>query len=834
MKTARFGSRFRLLSLLLALSIVAPAQKLEKRPEQAPAPTGAPAKANSDPTYQQLRTVGLSGEVSAANNLVLKRDAGTFTFRSGSLYFLAPVNGKVTGAVFVGDGSFTLVPPLEMEKKTLALLTKEPGITEEFNELVLRFTDGTYDEIKKLAGGSAGSPAGNAAALLSDNQNTLRKKLHWNLTGRILQDVMGTEPGGCFVAFIKGKKYNGKMLFVVDPHGAPLVEPEEVSLSTYDENNWGIWSAFHYSHEYAEGKASGKERNVVIDAEGHKLDITLEKSAYLSGSSETTFVAVGNGVRVVPFDLYRTLRVESVTDTANQSLAFIQEEKDDDPDFFVILPKALAAGERYTIRTTYAGKDAVRNEGGGNYFPIARLNWYPNTRIGDYAQYGMTLHIPKGMKMAATGTLVREYNEGNQNISEWKSEVPQAVGGFNFGLFKRSEAKMPNYSVEAYANEVPPDWLSGLSGGTTYEVLQTRDQNTGQQGTVAIPSGAVGTLTTTSMMDNALAEGQSSVQLFTNYFGPAPYKHVALTQQSACNFGQSWPGLVYLPLCSFLDQTQQKGLFRNLSPGLITYFKVVTPHEVAHQWWAHTVGWQGYRDQWMGEGFAHFSASLYIQLVRKNDKEYLQFLSDLQKQLTDKNREGYRAIDVGPVTQGYRVSTTKSGFNVYNDLVYPKGAYILHMIRKMMWTPQSGDEKFKTMMQDFVKTYMNAPATTEDFKAMVEKHMTPEMDLAGNRKMDWFFDEYVYGTAFPNYRLDYSINGDMLDFKVTQSNVNDRFRMVVPLYLEFSNGTVARLGTLALTGNISEQHQVSLKSLKSPPKRVVLNYYHDVLSTQDK
>ena len=47
-------------------------------------------------------------------------------------------------------------------------------------------------------------------------------------------------------------------------------------------------------------------------------------------------------------------------------------------DFAVILPKAPAAGDRFTVTTTYNGKEAVSNEGGGNYFPIARHNWYPN------------------------------------------------------------------------------------------------------------------------------------------------------------------------------------------------------------------------------------------------------------------------------------------------------------------------------------------------------------------------------------------------------------------------------------------------------------------------
>ena len=60
------------------------------------------------------------------------------------------------------------------------------------------------------------------------------------------------------------------------------------------------------------------------------------------------------------------------------------------------------------------------------------------------------------------------------------------------------------------------------------------------------------------------------------------------------------------------------------------------------------------------------------------------------------------------------------------------------------------------MMQDFVKTYGGRSATTEEFKAMVEKHMTRDMDLEGNQKMDWFFNEYVYGTQLPAYKLDYS------------------------------------------------------------------------------
>jgi aminopeptidase N len=270
----------------------------------------------------------------------------------------------------------------------------------------------------------------------------------------------------------------------------------------------------------------------------------------------------------------------------------------------------------------------------------------------------------------------------------------------------------------------------------------------------------------------------------------------------------------------------------------VTYFKVVTAHEVAHQWWGHTVGWGGYRDQWMSEGFAHMSASLYVQLIQKNDKEFIQFWNDLRKQLTDRNAEGYRSIDVAPVTLGIRAIKRRTGTNVYRDLVYPKGAYILHMIRMLMWTPQKGDQAFQAMMQDFVRTYANQPATTEDFKAVVEKHMPPEIDIAQNRRMDWFFNEYVYGTPLPHYQFSHSLTqgadgNPVLSFKITQSNVGPNFQMLLPVYLELSSGKVVRLGTMPMTGNSSRDAQVPLGPMKDKPKRAILNYYNDVLCTQE-
>ena len=805
-------------------------------------PASAQQTPNSDATYQQLRNISLGTEAVSLSDFTLKRDAAHFQLNSGTVCFFAPVEGKVTGAIFVGEGRLLLTPPIPAENRSLMLLTKEQEFSESFNRMVLRFTDSTYDELKK-----AGKPGAGAcdAGLLAESQHTMRKKLHYNVDARILQDVLSPEPGGFFLALIHGKRYSDKMLLAIDPHGLPDVYPEEIELQTYEDNKEGVWAAFHYSEEYTNGKASSAQQNNVVHIEHQQLDTEIEKSGHLNGKAVTTFVARTSGVRVVPFALFPTLRAKAVAGDGGVPLNFVQEDKLLDPQFWVVLPKPLAAGEHYTITTTYDGKDAVSNQGGGNYFPVSREDWYPNTAagaLGEYTNYDMTFRIPKGMKMAATGSLVSESTEGDRNVTVWKSEVPLAVAGFNFGRFKVQEAKLdkPPMDVLSYANEDPPAWVEDLKNAT--DNARTAGGYAAAE-RVNETVGALGTMSTIDLSKKALAEAELSVRIYSDYFGPIAYKRLEITQQTATNFGQSWPGLVYLPMTYLFDANTRHALgniMRRLYPSYSDnpygYFTVVAPHEVAHQRWGHAVGFNSYRDQWMSEGFADFSASMYIQFVyAKEPQKYLKFWDDERRLLTERNTKGYRAIDAGALTMGVRVANTREGYDSYRRLVYPKGAYVLHMVRQMMWDRATGDERFKEMMRDFVTTYNGKVATTEDFKAMVEKHITPEMNLQGNGKMDWFFREWVYGTALPSYAFDSSFEknsaGDVvLKYKLTQSGVDQNFGMPVPIYLELADGKIVRLGSTVVIGNSTREQAVTLSSLKETPRRAMISYYYDVLS----
>jgi aminopeptidase N len=516
----------------------------------------------------------------------------------------------------------------------------------------------------------------------------------------------------------------------------------------------------------------------------------------------------------VELNLFPTLRVSGVYDESGNPLDFVQENKDYDPQFAVLLRKGATRGQTLRLLTTYGGPDAVRRDGDGMYYlnEGARESWYPagSEGLGGFADFNMTFHVPRNLQVIATGKEISKEPEpgGGQRVV-WVTQFPIPVAGFNLGDFKSSDEKTPQgFDVQAYANVELPDSI------TPY--VQSLD---------------LGTMTTTSALKYEASQGSAAIQIYSDFFGKLPYDHVALTEQSACGFGQSWPMLVYLPICAFWDSTIQQRL--GLLDQNASYWKEVTPHEVSHQWWGQEVGFSSYRDQWMSEGFANFSVSLYLAETNKNLNEFHDFWNEQHKNLVEKNKFGVRPIDVGPLTMGQRVSNEKTG-NVYQDLIYSKGAYVMHMLQIMYWTPQQGDAPFKHSMQTFVQQYAGKSASTEDLKASFEGTMPKWLDLRRDGKLDWFFNEYVYGTELPHYEMTSeftTVDGETsAHFKVTQSNVSKDFMMLVPLYLQMADGRTVRILNLGMQGDMVSDHTIKLGRLPAPAKKLVLNYNQDVLS----
>ncbi len=292
-----------------------------------------------------------------------------------------------------------------------------------------------------------------------------------------------------------------------------------------------------------------------------------------------------------------TLRVTRVTGEGGRELSFVQEPVKEDSQLYVIFPDGLVRGQFYPIHVEYAGGQVVRSEGSGNFSVGARTSWYPSLNAFlDRATYDLVFKIPKQFTLVSVGKLVKEWQEGGTACSEWKSDVPLAVAGFNFGGFKKKMVtdRDSKYEIETYTIPEVPDLLK--------------------------PFAAQFNLSPSAMAERALVEAQNSIRLYQHWFGEAPYGRIAITEQPEFDFGQSWPSLVYLPVSAFLDSTQRWTLLGSDAFRFKDFIQEVTPHEVAHQWWGHMVGWASYHDQWLSEGFAEFSAGLFVEAAYKQGK----------------------------------------------------------------------------------------------------------------------------------------------------------------------------------------------------------------------
>lgn len=781
-----------------------------------------------DAVYKELRGLSaqsdaFSGDYATVSNVVLKQDLGTFTLKSGEIYFLKPAQGRVTGAVFIGAGEFSLTPPTLVEQNAIAIFIAAPKIVEPFSSIEMFFTDRTFENLKAMPGvqmGKGGAQAEKARSQFRAKESVLRTEMRSNMDSRVLADLCAPTRPGFFTAFIDGQHY-GKLAYTVDPQGIPDVYPEQVALISYGETDGGIWTAFHMADEYKKGTAVSWTDRRSFDIKHHDIDATISGTK-LSATDTVTLEMREANSRFLPMDLFGSLRVQSVIDLdTGSAVNFIQEKKGEDSDLGVILAEAKPVGKPFRLKFTYEGGDAIREAGAGNYILIPRSTWYPNnpaSAFGDRATFNTTFHYKKNYLMVGVGDRVgEETTDGDIKTSKWSSgNVELAVAGFNFGDFREKEIKDPDtgLNLEVYTNRIIPD-----------EVRSAQDS-----------SATLGSLNTAGMAGSVLTDAQNATRLYSSFFGKLPYDRVAMTQQPAGFFGQAWPTLVFMPYIAFFDSTYRVQLM-GMTGGTDAFWSEVAPHEVAHQWWGHSVGWTSYHDQWMSEGFAEFSASLFLLYTEKNMSKYLTFWDTQRKRIIEAtprtmNKKPYT---VGPVTQGYRLNSAKTGA-VAQSMIYPKGAYILQMLRMMMFDHKGGtqDQHFQETMRDLIVSHINKDISTNDFKLTVEKHILPSMNVDKNGKMDWFFDEYVYGTDMPSYKLTYTLTpgeGGKTNFsaKIEQSGVSKDFVMLVPIYLDFGKGWIY-LGSATMVGNTSVD--INNVPLPAPLKNATLAAFADILAAK--
>lgn len=777
------------------------------------------ALATESPEYIAVRSARPDGRTVEVRDFSVTRDAYTFRF-TGTFHFLAPFEGRTFGAVFIGSGTYELRPVSDTERRHLALITNDQSLEifgDSFERMVLLFADKTAGEIEKGGTLKTGGPDAKAVEYYQSYMEDQRTRYQINLHLRVLQDLLnGTQPG-VFLAPVDGKKHP-PALIVVDSLGISAlaarfsdISGEEVAFISADRFNGGFWYLAN-----AQGKGNpneGSAPRILVDPIHYAIDTTIDSNLTIKATTTMRFATKDAPVRVLPLHILPKLRLRRATLKTNgvsSDAAIVQEEIElgriarlfhnevADADAAVVFASMLPARSEAELTLEYEGREVLYEVGFSSYSVRARESWYPNPgAFLDTATFDLTFRFPKKNTLVATGKLASEKSDDRQTVSEWKSEGPMRVAGFNYGHFEKLTRTDP-------------------TSGAVIDVYTDRDHE--------------------KFAGDTAVDAINTARVAAVFFGKTPYSPVSVTQQIESSFGQSWPSLIYLPTIALTNSTQRM-MMADGSPalfGLNEFAKMVGWHEFAHQWWGHAVGWQSYRDQWLSEGFAEFSAALVLQFTESWDK-YQEFLERRRRTILQKPaRSLVTSNDAAPITMGFRAATMHSPA-AGQALVYFKGGYVLHMLRMMMRNNSAAnpDERFIAMMKDFVDSYSGGSPSSRDFQKVVERHMVPTMNAAGDGKMNWFFDQWVYGTNVPRIKNDLKLEAKaggkyQMSGTVVQEEVPADFRTVVPIYVDFGGNTMAVIGAIRLIGTTPLKVNAEI-GLPKQPKRIVVNAMHDVL-----
>jgi peptidase M1-like protein len=798
--------------------------------------TPAPAQ-DPDSVWKTLLQPAMDPVKSAqVENVELVRDRIHIVLTNGTIQFTQPVNGIVFGAAFHGAGHLVADPPDSIEAQQLRLFTKQDKLDMTFNEATFTFTDGTFDEISKQVKWMSSGPA----ADLYSKREQEREELGASRVPRLFKAILSEDPSATplFFADLKTKE-KGWVQVTVD-----ALRHEEVDVGRWVDvgvtKHFDVWMSFPAGQRTSAQAWDDPLLKSDFLIQRYNIATTVTGGADLTATGQVTIEQRRPGQRVLFFLLDSNLRVQSVANGQSQRLTFFQaRERKDRPQSYgsyvaVVLPEPAKLGQVQTLEFHYGGKRAIRKAGNGNFF-CESSGWYPevSNSFATRSDFELTFHSPKKFTLVATGEKTSERTDGDTTITTWKSEIPLAVAGFGYGDYKVYSDKAGPISVDIYANREPDEVMESVqryfeSSRATQPVTPNRNPNS-MVGTPEPPQAAVGNLSPSALAKTMGIEMANTIRLFESYFGPYPYKHLAVTSMPiSYSYGQGWPGLIYLWSVSFLDSTQRHAIGIKDQVRVTDFFRA---HESSHQWWGHRVGWKSYHDQWLSEGFAEFSGYLYTEF-RDNLKEYFHRFQKARETLRRTDMNGHHIEALGPIWMGRRISSSETDGGAYQDLIYSKGGYVLHMLRMMLYDfrNQDHDHLFKDMMQDYCKTFDNKAASTEDFKAIVEKHMSRNMDLDGNHRMDWFFNQYVYGTGIPQYEFQYSTEATSdgktkVKITVNRSGVPNTWKDMVPLYAHQGQGMI-RLGFINATQPVTKVDIV----LPSRPDKLSTNDFEDLLA----
>jgi hypothetical protein len=385
-----------------------------------------------------------------------------------------------------------------------------------------------------------------------------------------------------------------------------------------------------------------------------------------------------------------------------------------------------------------------------------RTAWYPQPPNEDFATARLGFETPEGWLAVTGGELVSSRTAAGRTRTEYRLAEPGK-------------------------------YLTAIVG-------RLSDVGLRQDGPQAVRAFS-GTRTRRETL-NAVSDMQEMLAFYATLFGPSPYPTLGLVVAEAeTPGGHSPPGMLYLqvrpPILRSRPLAEDPSNFSDV-PGFFL------AHESAHQWWGQGLAPANYRERWLSEAWAQYSAALWVR-KRHGERTFLSMMDRMASW-------AHRHDGVGPIHLGQRLGHLRGEPRYFRAVVYDKGAWVLHMLRGIV-----GDDAFFGGARAFLEKHRYAKAGTEDLRAALE--------ASSGQPLAAYFERWVYETGLPSLAWSSRTAAAEVGFRTTVKVAARGLPGPLPLQISVTAGAATETRTVRLEADGG----VFTIDTREAPRRIALN-----------
>ena len=779
---------------------------------------------------RQIAEAGLDSEQCyRVRDITLTREDVRFYFTDGHILFGRPVGGTPVSAVFVtsvqgGDAETLVLPPDRSERESLSSFTGSPNLNEHFKAAFLLFTDETYrDLMAQIRDNPSNRRTPEMGLALEPDWTTVTRNITSSFESRLVLDLLSGRPvpRPFFFAAISGRQL-GNFDIVYDLRSQQQIT---IGQTAYRDNRtfFDVWTCFESRSVRNRQRAAPTPEFEVND---FRIDATVvPPDLRLNVVTRVKIVAAAGAGRALPFELSRRMRVTAASVDGQPAEVFAPASvrsnliHDRGNDLILLIPpQPLEPGRAYEFEFHHEG--AVIADAGNKVYAVgSRGNWYPNRGL-QFARFDVTFRYPKDLDLVSSGEVVSDSADGEWKITRRRTATPIRMVGFNLGVYERTRVTRGKETVEVCANRNLEHALEAKSQPPI--ILPPQSPWTGRRREpppLQFPAAPAHIASSPAARLRELAANvASALEFMTARFGPPPLPTLTVSPVPG-TFGQGFPGLIYLSTLSYLGP-KDRPIATLKEHQRLFFSEMLYAHEVAHQWWGNVVATSGYQHDWLLEALANYSALLYLE-KSKGARALESVLSDYRANLLVKAESGRTVESAGPIALGLRLESSQNP-RAWHTIVYEKGAWILHMLRRRM-----GDERFRSFLGELRRRFEWKSVDTESFRLLAAQFLAPK---SADPKLESFFDQWVYSSGVPTLQMKYSLAGKAPALKLTvtveQSGVDEDFSVPVPVEIQF--GKMAKPVTRLV--RTSSEPAVFTIPVRQAPSKVLLDPGNSVLA----